>query len=100
MMEGAITRDQAVIKSVLAPDFAWREDKAPADEEPYDFWNRHRLWQELGSVLKENPVRRDEFMLAPKAAARKGYTGPRVAWKKVGGDWKLAYFYPSSPVAQ
>jgi hypothetical protein len=95
LMEGAITRDQSVIQPLLAPDFTWREDNAPLDEEPYDFWNRHKLWNEFGGVLKQPLVSRDGLMIAPKDAIRSGYTGPRMAWRKVGGDWRLAYFYGS-----
>ena len=95
LMEGAITRDQSVIQPLLAPDFTWREDNAPLDEEPYDFWNRHRLWKEFGALLKQQPVAKSNLMIAPKDAASDGYRGPRVAWRKVGGEWKLAYFYAS-----
>ena len=95
LMEGAITRDQAVIQPLLAPDFMWREDKAPLEEEPYDFWSRHRLWQEFGGVLRRPLVRKDDMMVAPKESLREGYIGPKIAWRKVGGEWKLAYFYPA-----
>lgn len=95
LMEGAITRDQAVIQPLLAPDFTWREDKAPLEEEPYDFWSRHRLWQEFGGVLRRPLVRKDDMMVAPKESLREGYIGPKIAWRKVGGEWKLAYFYPA-----
>jgi len=95
MMEGAITRDQSVMQPLLAPDFTWREDNAPLDEEPYDFWTRHRLWQEFGGVLKEKPYAKGGLMVAPKESLRDDYTGPRAAWRKVGGEWKLAYFYAS-----
>jgi hypothetical protein len=94
-MEGAITRDQSVIQPILAPDFTWREDDAPLDEEPYDFWTRHRLWQEFGAVLRQQPVMKGPLMIAPKDSLAEGYKGPRVAWRKVGGEWKLAYFYAS-----
>ena len=100
LMEGAITRDQGVIQPLLAPDFVWREDKAPLDEEPYDFWNRHHLWQELGAVIKLEPVPKDGMMVAPSNSKRADYAGPRVAWRKVGGEWKLAYFYGSIKAPQ
>ena len=95
LMEGAITRDQSVIQPLLAPDFTWREDNAPLDEEPYDFWSRHKLWTEFGGVLKEPLVSKDGFMVAPRDSLRTGYSGPRVAWRRVGGEWRLAYFYGS-----
>lgn len=97
LMEGAITRDQAVIQPLLAPDFVWREDKAPLDEEPYDFWSRHKLWQEFGNTLREQPIQRDGLMVAPRLSLKDGYKGPRLAWRRVGNEWKLAYFYASAP---
>jgi hypothetical protein len=100
LTEGTITRDHSLIQPILAPDFAWREDNAPLDEEPYDFWNRHHLWQELGAVIKLDPVPKDGLMVAPIDSKRAGYSGPRVAWRKVGGEWKLAYFYGSIKAVQ
>ncbi|NBV84742.1 MAG: hypothetical protein EBS01_00405 [Verrucomicrobia bacterium] len=100
LMEGSITRDQSVIQPLLAPDFAWREDDAPLDEEPYDFWNRHKLWPQLGALLKENPVPDGDFMKAPKMARKKNYTGPRLGWRKVGDEWRLAFFFAGSAPAQ
>ena len=94
LMEGTITRDQSVIQPLLAPDFTWREDLAPADEEPFDYWNRHKLWGELQSLLKEQTVRRGGLLVAPRAAWSESYKGARLAWRKVGSEWRLAYYYP------
>lgn len=96
LMEAAITRDQSVIQPLLAPDFTWREDTAPLDEEPYDFWSRHKLWTDFGTLLKAAPVRRESLIVAPKECLRETYKGPRLAWRKVGVEWKLAYFYPGT----
>lgn len=100
LLEGAITRDQSVIQPILAPDFAWREDIPPVDEEPYDFWNRYKLWGNLQEALKERPTRRDAVWVAPRSALRESYKGGRVAWRKVGAEWRLAYFYPGTTLAQ
>jgi len=100
MLEGAITRDQSVIQPMLAPDFAWREDVPPLDEEPYDFWNRHKLWGDLQEALKDRPTRRDGFWISPRSALRESYKGGRIAWRKVGAEWRLAYFYPGTTLAQ
>ena len=100
LMEGAITRDHSLIQPLLAPGFTWREDNAPLDEEPFDFWSRHHLWQEFGSVIKLEPVPKGDLLVAPIASRRADYSGPRLAWRKVGGDWKLAYFYGSIKAAQ
>ena len=100
LMEGSITRDQSVIQPLLAPDFTWREDDAPLDEEPYDFWNRHKLWPQFGALLKENPVPEGDLMKAPRMSLKKNYTGPRLAWRKVGEEWRLAYFFAGTAPAQ
>jgi hypothetical protein len=100
MLEGAITRDQSVIQSMLAPDFAWREDVPPIDEEPYDFWNRHKLWGSLREALQDRPVLRDGMWIAPKSALRESYRGPRIAWRRVGAEWRLAYFFAGTALAQ
>jgi hypothetical protein len=100
MLEGAITRDQSVIQPMLAPDFVWREDVAPLDEEPYDFWNRYKLWGDLQEALKDRPTRRDGVWISPRSALRDSYKGGRIAWRKVGAEWRLAYFYPGTTLAQ
>lgn len=100
LLEGAITRDQSVIQPILAPDFAWREDIPPVDEEPYDFWNRYKLWGNLQEALKDRPTRRDGVWVSPRSALRESYKGVRVAWRKVGAEWRLAYFYPGTALAQ
>ena len=100
LLEGAITRDQSVIQPILAPDFAWREDIAPLEEEPYDFWNRYKLWGTLQEALKDRPARRDGVWISPRSALRESYKGGRVAWRKVGAEWRLAYFYPGTALAQ
>ena len=100
LLEGAITRDQSVIQPILAPDFAWREDIAPLEEEPYDFWNRYKLWGNLQEALKDRPARRDGVWISPRSALRESYKGGRVAWRKVGAEWRLAYFYPGTALAQ
>lgn len=100
LLEGTITRDQSVIQPMLAPDFAWREDIAPIDEEPYDFWNRYKLWASLREALQDQPARREGVWISPRSALRESYKGPRVAWRKVGAEWRLAYFYPGTALAQ
>ena len=100
LLEGAITRDQSVIQPVLAPDFAWREDIPPRDEEPYDFWNRYKLWGNLQEALKDRPTLRDGVWISPRSALRESYKGVRIAWRKVGAEWRLAYFYPGTALAQ
>ncbi len=100
LLEGSITRDQSVIQPLLAPDFAWREDIPPLNEEPYDYWNRHKLWGNLQETLQQKPAQRDGVWVAPTGALRESYKGPRLAWRRVGAEWRLAYFYPGTALAQ
>jgi hypothetical protein len=97
LLEATITHDESVIQPLLAPDFTWREDDAPLTETPFDFWNRQKLWGVLHDLLKEQMASQGDMKVAPRKAASKsdlaGYPGPRLAWRKVGNEWKLAYFY-------
>ncbi len=96
MMEASITRDQAVIQPMLAPDFTWREDDAPLTETPFEFWNRQSLWGTLNKLLNQKPFDSAGLKIVPRDAKSASYTGPRLAWRKVGDEWRLAYFYPGS----
>jgi hypothetical protein len=95
-LEGLVTRDREAMQRLLTPDFAWREDNLPMDETPFDFWDRHRLWETLTRLLRGRMVRREGWYVAPVEAGGKGYTGPKLGWRKVGEEWRLGYFYPGS----
>ena len=96
LMEASITKDQAVVQSLLAPDFTWREDEAPLQETPFEFWNRHNLWGVLNKLLNERTFDQGGMKVAPRAAKSGSYKGPRLAWRKFGTEWRLAYFYAGS----
>ena len=96
MMEASITRDQEVIQPMLAPDFNWREDDAPLTETPFEFWNRQNLWGTLNKLLNQTSFDSAGLKIAPRDAKNASYTGPRLAWRKVGDEWRLAYFYAGS----
>ena len=93
LMDATITRDDIAIQALLAPDFAWREDDAPLSETAFLFWDRQRLWGVLHELLKEPTAAKGDMKVAPKKSLRDSYTGPRLAWRKVGDEWRLAYFY-------
>ncbi|MEK0446061.1 MAG: hypothetical protein RLZZ399_1382 [Verrucomicrobiota bacterium] len=93
LLEGVITRDWAAVAQLLTPDFTWREDEAPLEETPADYWDRHKLWGELERLIREPVAKLERMRVAPKAAVDPGYTGARLAWRKVGDEWRLAYFY-------
>ena len=96
MMEASITRDQSVIQPMLAPDYTWREDDAPLTETPFEFWNRQNLWGTLNNLLNQKTFDSAGVKIAPRDAKSASYTGPRLAWRKVGDEWRLAYFYAGS----
>lgn len=96
LMEASITKDQAVVQALLAPDFTWREDEAPLQETPFEFWNRHNLWVPLNKLLNQKTFDQGAMKIAPREAKSASYKGPRLAWRKVGDEWRLAYFYAGS----
>ncbi len=66
------------------------------DEAPFDFWDRHRLWETLARLLKARMARQEGWYVSPSEAVRKVYTGPKMGWRKVGEEWRLGYFYPGA----
>lgn len=93
LLEATITHDETAIHPLLAPDFAWREDDAPLTETAFSFWDRQKLWIILHDLLEEKLVTKGDLKVAPRKALNENYSGPRLAWRKVGSEWKLAYFY-------
>lgn len=95
-LEGIITRDREALQRLMTPDFVWREDETPLEESAFEFWDRHKLWSTLQTLLRSKMVRKDGFFVAPVEAAQSEYQGPRLAWRLVGADWRLAHFYAGS----
>ncbi len=93
LLEATITHDETAIQPLLAPDFTWREDDAPLTETAFSFWDRQKLWGVLHDLLEEKLSTKGDIKVAPRKATNESYTGPRLAWRKVGSEWKLAYFY-------
>lgn len=93
LLEATITHDESAIQPLLAPDFSWREDEAPLTETAFDFWNRQKLWGILHELLGEPTANKGDLKVAPRKALNENYSGPRLAWRKVGTEWKLAYFH-------
>jgi hypothetical protein len=96
LLEATITHDESAIQPLLAPDFTWREDDAPLTETAFDFWNRQKLWGVLHDLLEVKTASKGEMKVAPRQAVSENYSGPRLAWRKVGNEWKLAYFFAGS----
>lgn len=96
LLEGVLTNDRAVIQVLLTPDFAWREDESPLQETPFQFWDRHKLWGELQHLLGAKVAKEGRLAISPKGSDRPGFRGSRLAWRQVGGEWRLAYFYAAN----
>lgn len=95
-LEGMITRDREALQRLMTPDFVWREDESPLAETAFEFWDRHKLWATLETLLRSKMVRKDRFFVAPVEAVQAEYQGPRLAWRMVGSEWRLAHFYAGS----
>ena len=94
-------RDLAVLAPMMAEDFGYRWDDPPEGETPFLFWDRNNLWGELASLLKENWVPYDGFMVVPpQFAVSPDFRGYRAGLKMVNGSWKFAYFVPPPPTDQ
>lgn len=94
-------RDTVMLTSMMAPDFGYRWDASPEGETPFSFWDKNNLWGELASLLKEQWVPHEGFMVVPpQFAMSEDYRGYRAGVKMFGGSWKLAYFVPPPPVEQ
>lgn len=88
-------RDTAMLVSMMTQDFGYRWDDAPAGETPFDYWDRNRVWGQLASVLREQWVPHEGFMVAPpQFATDPGYGGYRAGLRQVDGSWRFAYFVP------
>ena len=96
LMEGIITHDKNAISQLLTPDFQWREDEAPIRETPFEYWDRHKLWGDLQRLAGASVVRQERLVLSPKGADKPDFKGARLAWRQVGGEWRLSYFYAGS----
>ena len=94
-------RDIPTLSSMMTPDFGYRWDNAPEGETPFDFWDQNNLWGELASLLKQQWVPHDGFMVVPpQFAMNESYRGYRAGVRMIGGSWKLAYFVPAPPPEQ
>ena len=94
--ECILARDRVGIQNLLTPDFVWREDETPLQETPFEFWDRHKLWGELQRLLGVPVVKLERLAISPKGSDRAGFRGSRLAWRQVGGEWRLAYFYAAN----
>ena len=91
-------RDKVVLASMIAPDFGYRWDKGPADETPFSYWDRYKLWGELTALMRERWTPHEAFMVVPPQFAQsESYRGYRAGLTMVNGSWRFAYFVSPPP---
>jgi hypothetical protein len=93
-------KDLPTLASMMSADFGYRWDPPPEGDNVFVYWDEHRLWPVLASVLKErfapnetrseDGTRRQVFMVAPPPDPN--YRGHRVGLVQLSGAWKFAYF--------
>jgi hypothetical protein len=95
----ASTKDLPTLASMMPSDFGHRWDEAPQGELPFDYWDQHKLWGELVTVLNSKWTPHDGFMVAPPEMVQDpAYPGFRAGVSMKDGSWKFAYFVPPPPV--
>jgi len=91
-------RDQTMLPSLMSSDFGYRWDDAPPGENPFIYWDHHKLWDELAATLRKKFVPHEDYMVAPPDVADDpDYSGYRAGMRMVGGSWRFAYFVPAEP---
>ncbi|MDQ6621940.1 MAG: hypothetical protein M3Y86_00435 [Verrucomicrobiota bacterium] len=90
--------DVQTIASMMTPDFAYVMGATAEQDRKGDgvfkYWDENGLWPELGGIMTENFVKKEEFMVAPPQFANPAvdYDGYRAGIRRVNGSWKFAYF--------
>lgn len=101
LRKAVASRDVPTLSSMMASDFGYRWDDAPEGETPFAYWDEHNLWGAFRSLVKEEWVPHDGFMVVPAQFARdESYSGYRAGLTMISGGWRLAYFVPAPPATQ
>ncbi len=92
-------KDREMLQSLMAPGFGYRWDSAPPGDNVFTFWDMNNLWPELNTLVQQEMVPLEDFMVAPPefAADPQGFAGYRVGLKQVMGSWRFIYFVPPPP---
>jgi len=91
-------KDRQMMAQMMAPDFGYRWDNPPPGEVIFDYWDKHKLWGELASVLRKGFAPNENYLVAPpEVVTTQNYTGYRAGMRIVGGSWRFAYFVPAPP---
>jgi hypothetical protein len=90
--------DREMLATMMAPNFGYRWDDAPPGEDPFSYWDKNNLWPELVSLLKDNWVPYEGYMVVPpQLSIDQEYRGYRAGVQQVNGSWKFAYFVSAPP---
>ncbi len=91
-------RDRAMLSSMMVPNFGYRWDDGPPGEDPFIYWDKNNLWPELVSLLNDNWVPHEGYMVVPpQLSVNQDYSGYRAGVQQVNGSWKFAYFVSAPP---
>jgi hypothetical protein len=99
LRKAAAKRDMTTLASMMTPDFGYRWDTPPANENVFAYWDQNDVWKELDPVLRSTFVPHqvgngDAYMVAPPPSAQQGW---RAGIRLVNGAWRFAYFVPPPP---
>ena len=88
-------QDQAMLTSLMTPDFGYRWDTPPAGESVFQYWSMNDLWPTLEGVLSQRFVPNGSYMVAPPQVVKDpNFKGYRVGMRLLRGSWQFAYFVP------
>ena len=95
-------RDFDMLNSLMAADFGYRWDTAPAGETAFSFWTEQNLWPELYEIVRGEFAPNGDYMVAPPAFAANpdSYSGYRAGTRMINGAWRFAYFVPAPPAGE
>ena len=94
-------QDQAMLTSLMTPDFGYRWDTPPSGESVFQYWSMNDLWPMLGGIVGQKFVPNGTYMVAPEKVVKDpSYHGYRAGMRLERGSWKFAYFVPGEGPAQ
>jgi hypothetical protein len=90
--------DKPTLASMMVEGFGYRWDPAPADDDPFIYWDKNNLWPELIGLLNERWVPHEGYMVVPpQLSVDQEYRGYRAGVQQVNGSWKFSYFVGAPP---
>lgn len=90
--------DKETLAEMMSPDFGYRWDPAPPDENVFTYWDKNNLWPELIGLLGERWVPHEGYMVVPpQLSIDQEYRGYRAGVQQVNGSWRFSYFVSAPP---